>query len=142
MLKCWGFFFVGPGWALFFSDLTLRCHLHHKVTLWRNHHTCINDYLDFWVNTTVIQGTYNNRTNNDQCFISKVKLYVMRDPPWAALLTLWISLGMENEDKQQPQQSLYGLLATLEETCVCILQVASCFMLKEISTKQMFHISF
>ena len=49
---------------------------------------------------------------------------------------------MENEDKQQPQQSLYGLLATSEETCVCILQVASCFMLKEISTQQMFHISF
>ena len=36
---------------------------------------------------------------------------------------------------------LYGLLATLEETCVCNLQVASCFMLKEISTQQMFHIS-
>ena len=37
--------------------------------------------------------------------------------------------------------ALYGLLATSEETCVCNLQVASCFMLKEISTQQMFHIS-
>ena len=68
-------------------------------SLWKNHHTCINDYLDFWVNTTVMQGnTYKNRTNNDQCFISKVKLYVMRDPPWAALLTLWISLGITNNN--------------------------------------------
>ena len=37
----------------------------------RNHHTCINDYLDFWINTTITQRTYNNKTNNDQCFISK-----------------------------------------------------------------------
>ena len=71
---------------------------------------------------------------------------------------------MEKEDKQQCQQSgprpgesieavltasgvqtvepgLYGLLATLEETCVCNLQVASCFMSKEISAQQMFQIS-
>ena len=42
---------------------------------------------------------------------------------------------------QTVDPGLYGLLATLEETCVCNLQVASCFMSKEISAQQMFHIS-